>query len=53
MIYHFNVGRLTVGVFWYWIGFSWRKVGGMGRVCDAGFLKFVYDTEQRTEAKRG
>jgi len=28
----FQLGRLKVGVFQYWIGFSWRRVGGFGRV---------------------
>ena len=33
--------RYTFALFPYWIGFSWRKVGGMGRVVDLGFFKLV------------
>lgn len=36
-----SVGRYTLGFFPYWIGFSWRECGPMGRVCDLGFVKFV------------
>lgn len=39
---HVNVGRLTVGFFPYWIGFSWRYLKSMGRIADCGFLKFVW-----------
>ena len=41
MAYSINIGRFTAGFFAYWIGFSWRYVGGMGRVIDCGFVKFV------------
>ena len=35
----FSCGRCLVGIFPYWIGFSWRRVGGMGRVIDCGLVK--------------
>lgn len=38
---HINIGRLSIGFFPYSVGFSWRLVGGMGRVLDLGFIKFV------------
>ena len=37
-----NVGRLTVGFFPYWIGFSWRYLKSMGRIADCGFVKLVW-----------
>ena len=38
----FGFGKCTLGIFRYWLGFSWRKnVGPMKLVCDMGFLKFV------------
>jgi hypothetical protein len=36
-----RMGRLSIGFFPYWIGVSWRKVGGLGRVLDLGYVKFV------------
>lgn len=38
----FRLRRGYIGFFPYWIGFSWRKVGGMGRVVDLGFVKLVF-----------
>jgi len=37
-----NIGRLTIGFFPYWIGFSWRYISSMGRIADCGFVKLVW-----------
>ena len=42
MIGHVNFGRLTVGLFPYWIGVSCRYLNCMGRIFDLGFIKIVW-----------
>ena len=37
-----NIGRLGIGLFPYWIGFSNRTLGPRRRVIDAGFIKFMW-----------
>lgn len=48
---HFNIGRLTIGLFPYSIGFSWRYLKSMGRILDFGYLKLVWWPKPSSAAK--
>ena len=43
----FSAGRCLIGLFPYWIGLSYRRVGGLGRVIDAGFIKVAVAPSDR------
>lgn len=40
MILHFNLGKLTIALFSYWLGFGYKDFDYMGKRKDFGFLKF-------------
>ena len=39
---HIYIGKVSVGFFPYWIGFSRRYVSCLGQVLDLGFVKIVW-----------
>ncbi len=38
----FNFGRVSIGLFPYWIGVSRRYVKGLGQTLDLGYVKVVW-----------